>query len=106
MKVLLDENLPHDLRHELTGHDARTVYYQGWTGVKNGPLLSRAAAAGFGAMLTMGTGIPYERNATALPLAIVVLRAASNDIDDLRPLVPRMLEALATLEPKTIIWIS
>ena len=46
MKVLLDENLPHDLRKLLPGHDVFTVAYLGWAGVKNGELLRRAAADG------------------------------------------------------------
>jgi len=29
VKLLLDENLPHDLRHKLTGHDVFTVRYMG-----------------------------------------------------------------------------
>ena len=36
MNVLLDENLPHELRRELAYHDVYTVQYMGWSGVKNG----------------------------------------------------------------------
>jgi len=49
MKVLLDENLPHDFRHFLPGHEVFTAAYQGWTGLRNGELLARAAAEGFDA---------------------------------------------------------
>jgi hypothetical protein len=52
MKLILDENLPHQLRHELPGHDCYTVAFMGWGGVENGELLSRAASAGFDAVLT------------------------------------------------------
>jgi hypothetical protein len=38
MKILLDENLPHELRHEISGHDVFTVKYLGWSGMKNGLL--------------------------------------------------------------------
>jgi hypothetical protein len=34
MKLLLDENLPHQLRHEIGGHECFTVTYMGWSGVK------------------------------------------------------------------------
>jgi predicted nuclease of predicted toxin-antitoxin system len=34
MKILLDENLPHELRRLLPGHDAFTVAYLGWSGTK------------------------------------------------------------------------
>ena len=84
MKVLLDENLPHDLRHELIGHDVFTVRYMRWNGMKNGALLATAAAAGFDAMITMDTGVDYQQNPAMLPLSVVILEAPSNDIDDLR----------------------
>ncbi|MFI5379983.1 MAG: DUF5615 family PIN-like protein [Tepidisphaerales bacterium] len=106
MKVLLDENLPHDLRHEIAGHEVFTVQYLGWSGLKNGELLAQAAAAGFDVLLTMDSGVPYQQNITTLPLAIVVLKAASNDLDDLRPLVPSLLESLRNLKSKTVVWIS
>ncbi len=42
MKVLLNENLPNDLRHFLAGHEAFAVAYLGWKGTKSGELLERA----------------------------------------------------------------
>jgi hypothetical protein len=36
------------------------------------------------------------RNLSAFNIAIIVLVAVSNRIEDLRPLVPQILEALAT----------
>lgn len=67
MKVLLDENLPHELRRELSGHEVFTVQYMGWSGVKNGLLLGRAAKAGFDVMVTMDSGVPYQQNLALLP---------------------------------------
>ena len=32
-KVLLDENLPHELRHYIPGHDVRTARYECWDGI-------------------------------------------------------------------------
>jgi len=52
MKLLLDENLPRQLRHEIPGHVCSTVAFMGWGGAENGELLSLAASAGFEAMLT------------------------------------------------------
>lgn len=106
MKILLDENLPHELRHELAAHEVFTVHYMGWQGTQNGELLRRAAASGFDALLTMDSGVPYEQNLTTLLLTVIVLQAPSNDIDDLRPLVPRILNALAQLERRTVLWIG
>jgi hypothetical protein len=102
MKVLLDENLPHELRHHLVGHDVFTVAYVGWSGTKNGALLQRAAADGFGAFVTMDNGVAYQQNVASLPLGVVILSAASNDVSDLLPLVPGLLRCLATMASGTI----
>ena len=102
MKLLLDENLPHALRQELPGHECVTVAYLGWSGVRNGVLLAQAAAAGFDAILTKDANLQYEQNLTSLPLAVVVLHALTNDIDDIRPLLPSVMMTLAILTPRTI----
>ena len=52
MKILLDENLPHDLRYFLPGHEVFTVAYMGWSGSENGELLTIAGDSGFDVMLT------------------------------------------------------
>lgn len=44
MRVLLDECVPRKLRRELSGHEVLTVTEQGWSGIKNGKLLSRVCA--------------------------------------------------------------
>jgi hypothetical protein len=102
MKVLLDENLPHELRHHLVGHDVFTVAYLGWSGTKNGALLERAAREGFEAFVTMDNGVAYQQNVAALSIGVVILSAASNDMSDLLPLVPALLRSLATLKPRMI----
>jgi predicted nuclease of predicted toxin-antitoxin system len=89
MKLLLDENLPHQLRRELPGHDCFTVAYMGWAGIENGELLALAASEGFEALITKDADLQYEQNLKDPPMAVVVLRAASNDLDDIRPLLPR-----------------
>jgi hypothetical protein len=43
-RVLLDENLPHDLRLALLEFDIVTVRYMSWAGLKNGELLTAAEA--------------------------------------------------------------
>jgi predicted nuclease of predicted toxin-antitoxin system len=81
MKLLLDENLPHQLRHELPGHNCFTVTFMGWAGVENGELLARASTAGFDALLTKDTKLQYQQNPATLPIAVVVISAASNDME-------------------------
>jgi predicted nuclease of predicted toxin-antitoxin system len=102
MKLLLDENLPHQLRHEIPGHDCSTVAYMDFSGVENGELLRRAAAAGFDALVTKDANVQYEQNLVNLPIAVVILHAATNDIDDIRPILPNLLNELAALPPKQV----
>jgi predicted nuclease of predicted toxin-antitoxin system len=106
MKLLLDENLPHRLRPLLTGHEVYTVAYMKWKGIENGELLDLAAKNGFDALVTNDNGMPYEQNAADLPCAIVVLKASSNALSDIAPIVPRILSALPTLVPRSIIRIG
>jgi hypothetical protein len=106
MKVLLDENLPHELRKLIPGHDVYTVAYCGWAGVKNGELLRRAGADGFDVMITHDNGVPNQQNPQTLSIALIILRAPSNDIDDLRPLVPAILRELSTLAPRSVVFVK
>ena len=105
MRVLLDECVPRRLRRELPGHEVRTVSEMDWSGIKNGPLLRRAAQE-FDVFLTVDKGIEYQQNAVGLALAIVVMIAASNDIDDLRPLMPRVRETLSSASPGTVVKVK
>jgi hypothetical protein len=105
VKILLDENLPHDLRYHLPGHEPMTVAYMGWSGVKNGVVLRLAGEAGFDAMITMDDGVAYQQNAATLPIAVIILSAATNDLDNLLPLLPALLSSLSNLTPRVILRI-
>ncbi len=105
MKLLLDENLPHRLRPLLVGHDVFTVAFMNWKGIENGSLMALAAGNGFDAVVTKDSGIEYEQNATHLPCSVVILKAKSNSIADIRPLVPELLDVLRTLRPRSVVRI-
>jgi predicted nuclease of predicted toxin-antitoxin system len=102
MKLLLDENLPHQLRHEIPGHDCFTVAYMSWGGVENGELPARAAGEAFDALVTKDSNLQFEQNILTLPVSVIILHAPSNDIDDIRPLLPAQLQVLESLPPKQI----
>jgi uncharacterized protein DUF5615 len=94
VRVLLDENLPHDLISELGGHEVVTVQELGWAGVKNGELLRRTAGQ-VDAFLTMDRNLEQEHDLRALSFGVVVIRARSNRVQDLRPLIGAVTAALA-----------
>ena len=45
--MLLDERLPIDFRHCISGHDAHSAEWAGFKGCKNGELLRLAEASGY-----------------------------------------------------------
>ena len=98
MRIVLDECLPRRLTRELPGHETRTVQQMGWSGISNGKLLSLICGR-FDAFITVDSNLASEQNLSSLPLAVVVLRAPSNKIEDLRPLLPLLLATLAFLKP-------
>ena len=89
----------------MPAHTVKTAVEMGWGGVKNGALLTLAAAE-FDAFITVDKNLPYQQNIAALPIAVVVPIASSNELQTLIPLVPRLEEALATLQPGTLIQIG
>jgi len=105
MKILLDESLPRRLKqHFPAGLFVATVTDQQWQGKKNGELLSLAAAE-FDIFVTMDGGIPYQQNLAGHELAVIVLRAVSNRLADLLPLVPEILVSLETARSGGILYV-
>ena len=98
MRVLLDEQLPRQLAPYLVGHEVRTVQQQGWAGLKNGELLKQAKLADFEVLVTADQNLEFQQNLVDSGLFIVVLVAVSNALEDLLPVVPAALAAMA--EPK------
>jgi hypothetical protein len=98
VRVLLDENLPHDLAGALTGHAVSTVQGLGWAGTKNGALLKRAGDV-CDVLISMDGNIEHQQNLTRLSFGVVVVEAPSNRMEDLLPVVPDLLQAIATSRP-------
>lgn len=105
MRVLLDECLPRRLGLELTGHLVSTVPQAGWAGISNGKLLA-VIAGNYDAFLTVDKNLSAQQKTAALSFGIIVLRAPSNQLADLRSLVPQILTALTTLQPGMIVIVS
>ena len=98
MRVLLDENLPRDIRAYLAGHESKTVAECGWSGKTNGELLALADPA-YDVFLTLDKSLPYQQNLTSRRIAVVIIHARSNRIQDLAPLMPACLETLTSIRP-------
>ena len=108
IRVLLDENLPRRLKWALDMQlvaEVLTVPERGWGGIKNGPLMTLAASE-FDVMITMDRGIAYQQNLIDVDICMVVLRAASNDIDDLIPIIPELNTVLAKVTTGRVIHVG
>lgn len=105
MRILLDESLPIELASELSGHDVVSVQRMGWSGLKNGELLARAADR-FEVMLTADQNLPFQQNVSRLPIAVVVIAARSNRIEAVRLLTPELLAVLSSIQPRTLIRVG
>lgn len=53
MKLLLDENLPKDLKQEFPDFEIFTVRDKKWNGLKNGDLIRAMVADGFDVLITL-----------------------------------------------------
>jgi len=105
VRVLLDECLPRRLKHELAGHEARTAPEMGWASKRNGELLALAVGQ-FDVFLTADRNLSYQQDLSSFDIAVVVLVARSNRLDDLRPLVPRVIEMLPTAKRRVVTRIT
>jgi len=105
MRILLDESLPSELSQELSGHVVRTVQEAGWSGLRNGELLALGAKQ-FDVFVTADQNLQFQQNLRTLPIAVAVIVAKSNRIEDLRLLVPRLLTSLTTIEPRTLVRVG
>jgi hypothetical protein len=97
VRLLLDHCVDRRLSESLRTHEVQTAAGMGWEQLRNGELLSKAAAAGFEVVLTTDAKLRYQQNLRSLPVSVVVLRAVSNRLTDLLPLIPLLEAALATL---------
>lgn len=106
MLLLLDECVPRPLKQDFIGHDVRHVVDMGWSSKRNGELLQLMLAERFTGLLTVDQSFAFQQNIRASGLAVIVLLAKTNRIKELRPLVPKVLEALSRLSPGEVIRIG
>lgn len=82
-----------------------SVVQLGWANFSDGQLL-KAMGDGFDLLLTADKNLQFQQNLRGYPFAVAVLRAKSNHIRDLLPLVPKLLAALPGINPGQIVEIQ
>ena len=82
MKILLDHNVPHGLRHLMEDHDIQTAEYLGWETLRNGDLIRYAIQGGYEMIITCDQSIRFQQN--LFRQHITVLTITTNDWDTIR----------------------
>jgi hypothetical protein len=98
VRLLLDECVPKRLRQDLSKHDVWTVPEMGWAGKENGELLGLAESL-FDVFVTVDQKLKYQQSVSGRAIAVVVLVAKRTKIEFLRPLVPKLEQALSEVKP-------
>jgi predicted nuclease of predicted toxin-antitoxin system len=106
MRLLLDECVPLRLKQDLLGHDVYTVREKGWSSKRNGELLRLMRAEGFQCLLTVDQNLEFQQNLRESGVSVILIAARSNRLRDLKPAVPRVLDALSKIAPGEILRVS
>jgi uncharacterized protein DUF5615 len=105
VRILFDECLPRPLALQIAGHEIRTVQEEGWAGKSNGTLLSLLSGR-FDVFVTVDRNLVFNEDVSGLKVAVIVLHAKSNRLEDLEPLAPKILEAIGTVRSGQVIHLS
>ena len=106
MRILLDEDV--DIRFRLhfpASFEVETVAFRGWSGIRNGTLLRRAASE-YDALITLDTNLPHQQNLAGFDLAVLILRPRMQTLGALEGLLPDVLRRLEAAVPGTVTVIS
>lgn len=105
MRILIDECVPRKLKWSFPDHDCVTVQEAGLGGKQNGDLLALAEGK-FDVFLTVDKGVRYQQNLSGRNIAVLIIRAKSNDIDDILPRVADCDAALQSIRPGEVVVIG
>lgn len=107
MRILLDECSPRELKKFLSqkGHDCQTVQEAGWSGIQNGELL-KLAAKNFDLLLTIDRNLKYQQNLAGREIAVLVLVAKSNRVENLRRFFNDCASAIDAIGPGEIVVVG
>jgi len=105
VKVLVDECVDWRLSREIVGHEVRTARQMGWSTIRNGELLALAANE-FEVFVTVDRNLSFQQNLPTFAIAVIVLRAKSNRLSELRPLVPELLASIPTAKRGAVTYIG
>jgi len=105
VKVFVDECVDWRFARNIVGHDVKTAHQMGWSTIENGELLALAAKE-FDVFVTVDRNLSFQQHLPAFTIAVVVLRAASNRLADLQPLVPELLASIPEAKRGAVTYVG
>ncbi len=91
MKILLDENLPKQLKADFgPNYEVKTVRDMGWLGKKNGELLGLMVFNGFDFFVTIDKNLRHQQSLDRIELKIFLLLSINNRRETLQILVEKI----------------
>jgi hypothetical protein len=97
--------VPRRLAAVITGHSAETVCDLGWGSLTDGALIERMNGR-YDVLVTVDRGIRHQQRLQHRRFGVVLLRAPTNRLADLHPLVPLLLEAIDRVRAGEVLEIS
>jgi predicted nuclease of predicted toxin-antitoxin system len=107
MKILLDECIPRKLKYVFlgAGHTCETVTEAGFSGKKNGELLALVDRE-FDVLVTVDKNFRHQQNLNVRNIALLVIRANSNEIDEISVHMDAALAALRSISPGSVVEVG
>ena len=101
MKILLDECVTKHLKPHLSDHEVSTVRELGWSGIKNGKLMTLCVEQQFDIVLTIDKNLQHQQNLEKYPLTIVILNSFTSKIEELMEFLPALRLQLPNFKKHT-----
>lgn len=94
MKILLDENVPVNLKKDFSEFEVSTVTENKWNGIKNGELLKLMEQNDFNFLITLDKKLRYQQNLDKFKIKVILFDVRDSRINKLKLLVERAIEIL------------
>ena len=105
MRLLLDENLDERLRHYFPSQLAvETVRFRRWSGMLDGAILEKARSD-FDVLVTADQKLTEQQAISEEYVAVIVLHAATNRIEDHLRMLPKILPELESVSRGQVVHI-
>jgi hypothetical protein len=105
MKIILDESTPQKLRLLIDSkHSVATTWFQGWSGLKNGALLTAAEEAAFELFITADQEIGYQQHLTGRRIALLIL--STNNWSVIREHVAEISAAIESVTSGSFVFLD